>query len=199
MCRKPSKIVFIKLSANSTDRWNRMRIFSILCLFSLVLPMSISGGGSFVVKSDLFQELVSEIKRVDSGELIQKATYGQKVVAAVIVAEAANEGNGMVAVAEVIRTRADKDDRTPLGIVKRRHQFSCLNSTTPELLLRKMKRHPQFGLALLISRVTYNEPHRLSGYSKGANHYHATWIKKPFWAQGIEPVVTIGRHAFYRI
>ncbi len=128
------------------------------------------------------------------------ATYGQKAVAAVILGEARGEGTkGMIAVAEVIRTRADAAHVTGLAIISQKRQFSCLNKTTIRGLLRKFEgKHPKWDEALRISRVMYNTPELLPGYTKGATHFTRK-DERPYWARGKKPVVTINNHAFYRL
>jgi spore germination cell wall hydrolase CwlJ-like protein len=127
------------------------------------------------------------------------ATYGQKIVAAVLMAEAWGEGDiGMTAVAEVIRTRANEFKKSPLAVVTTWKQFSCLNKRTPDQLYAKFHRNPDFPKALAIARLLYNEPAKLPGYSKGANHFTRS-VEKPDWARGQRPVAIIGRHAFYRL
>jgi len=126
------------------------------------------------------------------------ATYGQQVVAAVLLAEARGEGaQGMMACAEVIRQRADSRGVSMLAVVKP-GAFSSLNQTTPQKLLSQFQNHPLFPKALEISRLAYNEPWKLHGLTQGANHFtHRR--EKPYWAIGHVPVVTIGSHAFYRL
>ena len=126
-------------------------------------------------------------------------TYGQQVVAAVLMAEAWGEGTeGMTAVAEVIRRRADEWGMSPLAVVKRVKHFSCLNRTRPETLLRKFYRKPDFVLALEIAKTVYNTPQNLPGFSRGATHFH-DHSKTPYWATGELPVAVIGNLSFYRL
>jgi hypothetical protein len=128
-----------------------------------------------------------------------RGTYGQQVVAAVLMAEAWGEGrDGMTAVAEVIRKRADEWDMSPLAVVKRLKHFSCLNGTRPESLLKKFHRKPDFVLALEIARIVYNTPQSLPGFSRGATHFHDHSMT-PYWASGQRPVAIIGNLSFYRL
>lgn len=128
-----------------------------------------------------------------------RGTYGQQVVAAVLMAEAWGEGrDGMTAVAEVIRKRADEWGMSPLAVVKRVKHFSCLNGTRPELLLKKFHRKPDFVLALEIARTVYNTPSELPGFARGATHFH-DHSKTPYWASGERPVAIIGNLSFYRL
>ncbi len=129
----------------------------------------------------------------------QQGTYGQQVVAAVLMAEAWGEGKAaMTAVGEVIRLRADEWDMSPLAVVKRVKHFSCLNRTRPEALVRKFHREPDFRLALKIARTLYNTPQNLPGLARGATHFH-DHSKTPYWANGQQPVAVIGKLSFYRL
>ncbi|MFT4586563.1 MAG: N-acetylmuramoyl-L-alanine amidase [Candidatus Binatia bacterium] len=126
------------------------------------------------------------------------ATYGQEVVAAVLLAEARGEGEkGMQAVAEVIRTRADKKGVTMLAVVKP-IDFSSLNGTNRDALLKKYRYHPLFDEALKIARTAYNEPHLLTNVTRNATHF-VVKTEAPWWARGKRPVASIGNHAFYRL
>jgi hypothetical protein len=126
------------------------------------------------------------------------APYGQEVMAAVLLAEARGEGvAGMMAVAEVIRCRADQKGQGILSTL-RPGAYSSLNGTTHKGLVRKLRGHPLFPKALEIARLAYNQPHRLGNLTRGATHFtHKK--EKPYWAVGHYPVATIGNHAFYRL
>ncbi len=129
---------------------------------------------------------------------LNAATYGQEVVAAVLLAEARGEGKkGMQAVAEVIRTRADKKGVSMLAIVKP-GIFTSLNGTNRDALLKKFRYHPMFGEALRIARTAYNEPHSLANHTRNATHF-AHKAEVPWWARGKRPVARIGNHVFYRL
>lgn len=127
----------------------------------------------------------------------QAATYGQQVVAAVLMGEARGEGrDGMVAVAEVIRTRADRMGISPLAVVKQPYQFSCMNGLTPPELIRKHWDKKQWSEAIEIAKIVYNEPENLPGLTRGATHFdHGV----PDWALGRTPVAVVGRHSFYKL
>ena len=132
-----------------------------------------------------------------SGARLGAATYGQEVVAAVLMGEARGEGReGMLAVAEVIRTRADQMGISPLAVVKQRLQFSCMNGLTPPQLIRKHWGNEQWETAIEIAQLLYNEPEKLPGITQGATHFdHGV----PSWALGRTPVAVVGRHKFYRM
>lgn len=126
------------------------------------------------------------------------ATYGQEVVAAVLLAEARGEGvKGMQAVVEVIRRRADMKGVSMLAVIEP-GAFSSLNGTNRDALLKKFWKHPMFSAALEIARRAYNRPETLRNITKGATHF-ARKEEIPWWAQGKHPVTTIGNHAFYRL
>ncbi len=129
---------------------------------------------------------------------VHAATYGQQVVAAVLLAEARGEGlQGMAAVAEVMRRRADAQGVTMLAVA-RPGAFSSLNGTTHDKLLKKFQHHPLFPRALEIARIAYNQPGRLPNLTLGATHFTHK-AETPYWAEGHTPVAVIGNHAFYRL
>jgi spore germination cell wall hydrolase CwlJ-like protein len=124
-------------------------------------------------------------------------TYGQRIVAAVLIGEAAGEGDaGMVAVAEVIRNRAVEHHCSPLQVVCRKRAFSCLNGKTAEQLYRQKCHSPLFPQALRIAKVLYNSPQDLPGITRGATYYDRKDAKPP-WLSEVRQVAIIGQHAFY--
>ena len=140
----------------------------------------------------------STVVLVEAGSGPNTATYGQQVVAAVLLAEARGEGEvGMVAVAEVIRRRADARGVTMLAVLKA-GAFSSLNGTSPDRLVRRFHRHTLWPEALAIARRAYNEPATLENLTRGADHFTHKG-ERPWWSTGLQPVVTIGNHAFYRL
>jgi hypothetical protein len=125
------------------------------------------------------------------------STYDDRVIAAVIVAEAAGESKvGMICVAEVIRQRAIEYGIRPVQAVLKRHHFSSLNRTTPDRLIHKHERTPEFQYALCV--VGWLNSNRLPGYTKMANHFTRK-TERPYWARHKRPVAVIGNHAFYRL
>ena len=99
------------------------------------------------------------------------ATYGQEVLAAVLLAEARGEGEvGMRAVAEVVRRRADAKGVSMLSVL-RPGAFSSLNGTDRDALLRRFHGHALFPKALAIARMAYNRPEALGDLTRGANHF----------------------------
>ena len=128
---------------------------------------------------------------------VQSCTYGQRVVAAVLMGEAEGEGEaGMVAVAGVIRNRAVEHGRSPLQAVCRKRAFSCLNGKTPEQLYQEHCRSPLFKEALRIAKTIYNSPGDLPGTTQGATFYDRTGATSP-WLSEVRQVAIIGQHAFY--
>ena len=126
-----------------------------------------------------------------------KSTYGQRIVAAVLMGEARGEGEiGMTAVAEVIRNRANEASRSPLAIVLKKGEFSCLNETTPEALHRKFQGMKTYAMALRIAKTCYNTPEELPNVTLGATFFHHTQNSPP-WLSDVRPMTTIGNHRFY--
>jgi hypothetical protein len=148
--------------------------------------------------SGLFQFIVLSILCLGASPSLEAATYGQEVMASVLLAEARGEGeSGMMAVAEVIRRRADQRRVSILATLEP-GAFSSLNGTTQQAMVRKFRNHPLYPTALRISGIAYNQPQRLGNQTRGATHFtHKR--EKPYWAVGESPVATIGNHAFYRI
>ena len=125
-------------------------------------------------------------------------TYGQKIVAAVLVAEAGIDGvRGMTAVAEVIRSRADARGTTMLAEVQRSGQFTpVVRLGSGDAVYKKFCRYPQYAAALKIAKTAYNTPEKLPGLSKGATYYHEYQIR-PYWIRRMSRVAVVGRHYFY--
>jgi N-acetylmuramoyl-L-alanine amidase len=126
-----------------------------------------------------------------------KSTYGQRVVAAVLMGEARGEGEvGMSAVAEVIRNRAQQAGKSPLEIVLKKGEFSCLNGTTPEALYRKFARMKTYQVALRVAKTCYNTPDMLGNKTRGATFYDQKKNRPP-WLADVRLVASIGNHNFY--
>lgn len=127
----------------------------------------------------------------------QSSTYGQRIVAAVLMGEAEGEGEaGMVAVAEVVRNRAVAHGRSPLQVVCQKRAFSCLNGKTPEQLYQEHCRSPLFKVALRIAKTIYNSPEDLPGTTQGATFYDHRGATPP-WLSEVRQVAIIGQHVFY--
>jgi spore germination cell wall hydrolase CwlJ-like protein len=127
----------------------------------------------------------------------QSSTYGQRIVAAVLMGEAAGEGEaGMVAVAEVVRNRAVVHGWSPAQVVSQKRAFSCLNGKTAEQLYQEHCRSALFKTALRITKTLYNSPQDLPGTTRGATFYDLRDAKPP-WLCEVRRVAIIGQHAFY--
>lgn len=130
-------------------------------------------------------------------------SFEHKVVAAVLMAEAWNQGQtGMIAVAEVIHQRAVESDETPLQVVTkgkfRYRAFSSLNGRTPAGLVKKFQGKADYKLALAIAVQMAQWPVNRPGITRSATHFTRK-EEKPYWAKGYRPVAIIGDHAFYRL
>ncbi len=127
----------------------------------------------------------------------ESSTYGQRIVASVLMGEAASEGElGMTAVAEVIRNRASGQDKTPLQVVCQKGAFSCLNGKTPEGLYQQHFRSPAFKTALRIAKTLYNAPEQLPDRTRGATFYDIKGATPP-WLCDVHLVAVVGNHSFY--
>jgi spore germination cell wall hydrolase CwlJ-like protein len=103
----------------------------------------------------------------------------------------------MTAVAEVIRNRANEASRSPLEIVLKKGEFSCLKDTTPEVLHRKSHRMKTYPMALRIAKTCYNTPEQLPNVTKGATFFDSMKRNRPPWSDDMQLVTTIGNHRFY--
>ena len=131
-------------------------------------------------------------------------SYEEKVVAAVLMGEAWNQGQaGMLAVAEVIHRRAVENRETPLQVVTkgrfRQRAFSSLNGRTPEGLVQKFARLPDYQKqALPLAMALSKWPASRQGSTRYATHFTRK-EERPSWSKGQRPVAIIGDHAFYRL
>jgi spore germination cell wall hydrolase CwlJ-like protein len=105
---------------------------------------------------------------------------------------------GMTAVAEVIRNRSKATGSTPLEVVTKRKQFSCLNGVGPDKLYQRYARQRQFSLALRIARTCCDVPHQLPNRTRGATYYDQK-ANRPPWLSQMKLVATIGNHSFYTL
>ena len=121
--------------------------------------------------------------------------YEHRIVASVLRAEAMGEGEkGMIAVAEVIRNRANESGKTPLQVVVKRNEFSSLNKTTPDRLYKKYSKAKPFPVALRIAQTCYTN--KLPGITKGATFYDNK-RNHPYWLSEVRLVAVVGNHNFY--
>jgi|TARA_B110000438_G_scaffold292846_1_gene331777 spore germination cell wall hydrolase CwlJ-like protein len=130
------------------------------------------------------------------------SSYDRQVIAAVLVLEAANQGeDGMLAVLHVINNRAGNDPARAVGQVARRKAFSCINSITSQ-------KHPDYGPALrramkdrtwpvAMQMVRDYEAGRLGrDITDGETHYCTH--PPAGWEAAFTNVANIGDHRFYR-
>jgi spore germination cell wall hydrolase CwlJ-like protein len=78
-------------------------------------------------------------------------------------------------------------------------QFSSWNADDPNRakLLAVTTADPQFAKASAIAAEAVQGS--LIDITDGADHYYATSISTPAWAQGKAPTCTIGRQVFYAL
>lgn len=137
------------------------------------------------------------------------------IVAKTIWGEARSEGyRGMQAVANVIRNRYLKSQMrvgrvvwwgtSYISICQKKsgntYQFSCWSASDPnraKMDAQKPGSSPEFDTALQIARLMIKG--QLADITNGADHYYATWIAKPYWAQGQKQIAAVGSHRFYEL
>ena len=124
------------------------------------------------------------------------------IVARTIYGEARSEGNlGMRAVAHVIRNRVtDKRWRNTFAEVSlRSKQFSCWNkgNVNYPTITEVTFKDPTFCVAYAIAaEVLASESEDLT---LGANHYFATSIDPPQWADPVKETCIIYNHRFFKL
>ena len=123
------------------------------------------------------------------------------VLARTLWGEARGEGReGMTAVANVVMNRVNSKrwPGTVAEVCQQPFQFSCWLSSDPNRskLMAVTEDDSAFKIALEIAKYAVEE--ELFDITKGANHYHA-WSVSPSWAKGVNPVVYIGSHIFYKL
>lgn len=113
---------------------------------------------------------------------------------------------GLEAVANVVLNRARISAKKGrywwgngiIGVCQKPYQFSCWNRSDPSYhrLINVTDQNIHFATCLRIARRAVIGV--LKDNTKGATHYHADYIS-PYWAKGEVPVITIGRHIFYKL
>lgn len=85
-----------------------------------------------------------------------------------------------------------------IGVCQKPYQFSCWNRGDPsyQRLISVTDKNIHFATCLRIARRAVIGA--LKDNTKGATHYHADYVS-PYWAKGEAPVITIGRHIFYKL
>ncbi|MEH6483045.1 MULTISPECIES: cell wall hydrolase [Pseudomonas] len=126
------------------------------------------------------------------------------VVARTVWGEARSEGTtGMVAVAWVIKNRADKGGwwgNTLEGVCLKKWQFSCWNDGDPNApYLRGRKTIPPREYMLAREAVVAVLDGHETDPTLGATHYYAPRsVKEPAWAKGATKTTQIGHHIFFK-
>ncbi len=128
--------------------------------------------------------------------------YERQILAAVLVLEAANQGeSGMRAVLHVINNRAGNDPFRAIGVVAKRKAFSCLNSVTGQKrpdygpLLRRAMQDRTWPLAMQLIRA-YEAGNLGPDPTGGATHY---CIHPPAsWQEQFTFLTQVGEHRFYK-
>ena len=144
-----------------------------------------------------FKVMLSLALLTTSASAGETSTYGQRIVAAVLMGEAWGEGEvGMTAVAEVIHNRAKQTGRSPLAVVLKKGEFSSLRHTTPEALYQKFCRKREFQTALRLAKTCYNTPEALPNLTRGASYYDGRENRPP-WLSEMRLVACVGNQNFY--
>jgi spore germination cell wall hydrolase CwlJ-like protein len=128
--------------------------------------------------------------------------YNRELIAACLVLEAGGEGSdGMQAVLNVIVNRAEGHLHRMVPETIKPGAFSCMsgiwNISAPDygpLIRRATKQRGVYQAALQLISILENG--LLTDNTGGATHYHAVYIR-PYWADHLHYLVTIGNHIFY--
>ena len=129
------------------------------------------------------------------------------IMARTLWAEARGEGDlGIRAVACVIMNRFREKKwysflngtHTIAGVCQKPAQFSCWNKSDPNRskLLTINESDLIFRECMIIAETAMDG--KLEDITFGANHYFASWISKPKWADKMQFCITIGQHNFYK-
>lgn len=151
--------------------------------------------------------LTKTLTEILSEELV-KEKLSDLILAATIYGEAGGEGEqGMKAVANVIKNRADSKGISPKDVVLKPKQFSMWNN--------KQDKKSQINYIKNINSQALKNPNVKSVWdkakslvsthinskgddvTKGAEYYHTISIK-PYWTKNLEYTTTIGKHKFYK-
>ena len=130
--------------------------------------------------------------------------WERQIVAACLILEASNQGEqGMAAVANVMRNRADGNPSRIYREVKKPYAFSSLNSASTGKTggrgfaghVTRASRDPNWRTALRIVDKMYAGT--LTDVTKGATHY--TLVNEYVsWMRSMKLTVVIGSHKFLR-
>jgi spore germination cell wall hydrolase CwlJ-like protein len=123
-----------------------------------------------------------------------KIRFSDEIVAATLILEAGGEYHegAMEAVNEIIVNRAAKRNLSEAMVCLQKYQFSCWNDKDAQAGISKAMKHPRWGEALRIVKSP------TTNYTKGADHYHADYIKNPYWTKSMTVTTKIGLHIFYK-
>ena len=108
---------------------------------------------------------------------------------------------GMIAVAWVIRNRAEKGGwwgDTLAGVCKHPFQFSCWNPNDPNSQIIKdlpVSFHAYRDAVWAVMQAVMVTDKRADP-TLGSSHYHTGEVA-PKWAKGLAPCIVIGNHLFY--
>ena len=184
-----NKIMGIKQNQNSDTFWDDVNKLT---------------GASYKSKVGVIdgaKKMVKTIKPIEKDNL----TKDDLIVAATIWGEARGEGSeGMKAVANVIRNRADSLKKSPKDVVLQKKQFSIWNDTTTDNFLNKINKsilkNPKDGSAWETAQNLVKNYIKKKGTdnTKGAEFYHTTSIKPSWDYSKLKYTTTIGNHKFYK-
>ncbi len=104
---------------------------------------------------------------------------------------------GQIAVAQVTLRRANYEADRVCAEVYRPAQFSWTSTKkrTPDMLDPAWQR----AQSAAVKAWKWSRGVKLPDYSRGATHYHATWIEPPEWADERRMTTQVGQHVFYRL
>jgi spore germination cell wall hydrolase CwlJ-like protein len=128
--------------------------------------------------------------------------YDRQIIATCMVLEAGGEGSeGMQAVLNVIQNRSNGCLYRMVPKIIKPGAFSCMSDiwkkTSPDyspLIGRAMDQTKAYDQAMQL--IALMEEGFLADNTCGATHYHAETIR-PYWADSLRYLTTIGRHIFY--
>lgn len=126
-----------------------------------------------------------------------------ETVAQTLWGEARGEGReGMAAVACVIGNRLARNMRGKTSLTAvclDKYQFSCWNPNDPNLSrLDRVRRNPDESYRIARELATQLIDGQLDDMTSGATHYYADSLRTPpYWAVGLRPCFTLGRHVFF--
>ena len=179
---------------------------AVIATISMIVSniVTISRLGDVEKKLDTTEESIHEIKQevesikeslYDSGIKLTISEEEKKCLAKNIFFEAGVEpAEGKIAVAQVTINRLESGrwGDNVCSVVYARKQFSWT------LDKKKVNEKPSGPLwkESMIALEKFIQGYRIVGL-ENSRHYHANYIKKPYWAKKKRTVETIGQHIFY--